>query len=97
MAGAERFELSLQEASLKLLRDIVARRDPKLLPLLELGALLVRSDVTALIDVISSELVTSGFGESYEPTEYGLKLEALLDEVNRHGFAAGDRVRNVRP
>ena len=86
MVGAERFELSLQEASVHLLRDVVARRDPKLLLLLEPGAQLTRSDVTALINVISDELVTTGFGERYEPTEYGLKLEALLDEVNRHGF-----------
>jgi hypothetical protein len=82
----DRFELSLPEASFHLLRDVVARRDPTLLLLLEPGALLARSDVTALIQVISDELVTTGFDESYEPTEDGLKLEALLDEVNRHGF-----------
>jgi hypothetical protein len=86
VVGAQQFELSLQEASLQLLRDVVARRDPKLLPLLEPGALLVRSDVTALTDVISGEFIITGLGESYEPTEYGLKLEALLDAVNRHGF-----------
>jgi hypothetical protein len=86
VASADRFELSLRKASFQLLRDVVARRDPMLLSLLEPGALLARSDVIALIEVISDELVTTGFGERYEPTEYGLKLEALLDEVNRHGF-----------
>jgi hypothetical protein len=85
--SADRFELSLPEASVRLLRDVVARRDPTLAPLLEPGALLVRSDVKALTNVISSEFVKTGLDESWEPTEVGLRLEALLDEVNRHGFA----------
>ncbi|MGA8015882.1 MAG: hypothetical protein WCB85_08205 [Candidatus Dormiibacterota bacterium] len=83
----DRFELKLSPDLAQLLRDVVTRHDPGLIPLLAPGASLVRSDVTALIQAISDEFVTGGLGVGYEPSDYGLKLEALLDAVNRHGFS----------
>ena len=82
----ERFEHNLKEASADLLRDVVRRREANLLPLLEPHALLTREDILALTKVISDEFSGAGLGIDYEPNEYGLTLETLLDDVNRHGF-----------
>lgn len=41
-------------------------------------------------ELISKEFLASGLGQNDEPTPRGLRLEALLDEVNRPNLKAGD-------
>ncbi|MDR1432955.1 MAG: hypothetical protein LBI61_01260 [Puniceicoccales bacterium] len=42
-----------------------------------------RDNITGVIDVISDELMEYGFSENSEPNEYGLKVENLLDKINK--------------
>jgi len=39
--------------------------------------------VDKLCEWISEEFLAIGLDEDYEPNEYGVRLESLLDEVNR--------------
>ena len=44
---------------------------------------LSHAELSAIVDdIIGSELSSNGFLSNYEPSEYGLKLEALLDKFN---------------
>jgi len=39
-------------------------------------------DVGRLCEIISDELMLKGIEKSFEPNDYGLELEKLLDDVN---------------
>lgn len=41
------------------------------------------SDIGALCDVINAEFMMEGILPNFEPNEYGLELEKLLDVINR--------------
>jgi hypothetical protein len=41
------------------------------------------SEIEKLCDVISNEFLMKGIREDFEPNEYGLELERLLDVLNR--------------
>jgi|HubBroStandDraft_4_1064222.scaffolds.fasta_scaffold554270_1 hypothetical protein len=79
-------KLHLAAASAELLREVLERQAPSLVPLLSPAAVLRRVDVEAMVNAISDEFTTSGLGSGYEPSAYGKRLEDLLDEVNRVGF-----------
>jgi hypothetical protein len=44
---------------------------------------LSHEDVGKLCEIISDELMLKGIEKSFEPNDYGLELENLLDDVNR--------------
>jgi hypothetical protein len=70
-----------------LLRSVVDRHNPHLVPLIDIigGRPLSKDDREALRGAVASELtITSGaFDSEYEPTPYGLELEALIDALGR--------------
>jgi hypothetical protein len=75
----------LKSDELALLREVLQRRAPELLPLLaKAGAnTLDRNERLRLCELISAEFAETGVGGDAEPLQRGLKLEALLDVINR--------------
>ncbi len=78
--------LKLDEPSRQLLAQAVARQEQSLVHLLTPDWNLTRSDVEALMQAVTLEFMAAGLREDWEPNEYGLRLEALTDALNRHGF-----------
>jgi hypothetical protein len=74
---------------LELLREVLDRHAPQLLELLPRAAAntLERSERLRLCEVIAAEFATSGIGSDSEPLPRGLKLEELLDVLNRANLA----------
>lgn len=70
---------------LEVLREVVARRAPTLVPLISdaVSGALLDGDIDALCDVLSDELLESGLDSSDEPNGRGLLLESILDDINR--------------
>jgi hypothetical protein len=68
-----------------LLRNVVERHGPDLVPLIDILGVrpLSKDDREALRGAVASELtITSGALDSaYEPTPFGLELEALIDAL----------------
>jgi hypothetical protein len=76
-------EAHLSADMASLLRNILERRDPELLPLVDVLGVrpLTKDDREALRGAVASELTVSsgGFDSNYEPTPFGLQLEQLID------------------
>ncbi len=70
---------------LNLLRDLVSRRGPGSIFLVEqlvIGSISSEGR-EALCALVNDEFCYVGLDESFQPTKEGLMLEALLDEINR--------------
>ncbi|CUU35368.1 MAG: hypothetical protein K6U12_11575 [Armatimonadetes bacterium] len=81
-------QLSLSESDIETIRQVIARRAPDLLPLVERLASfplpsLALSDEEAheLSLVLYDEFVENGLEENYEPNEYGRKLDTIIGRV----------------
>lgn len=69
-----------------LLLEVARKRSPESLRIAEAflsGSQLARPELDMLIDLISAEFLREGLRPDDEPTQLGLELEALLDDVNR--------------
>jgi len=55
------------------------------------GPRLSEEEVDAICQILTDELIRTGLGVDDEPNERGLRLERLLDHVNR------ERIRTGRP
>jgi hypothetical protein len=75
----------LQADELALLREVIERRAPDLLSVLAKASAntLDRSERLRLCELISAEFAETGVGADSEPLPRGLKLETLLDVINR--------------
>lgn len=82
----DRFTLELGPGRCGLLRDVVNKQQPKLLALVDEGRLLTRADIEKLMLAVTLEFASAGLRDDHEPTEYGIELERLTDDLNRHGF-----------
>lgn len=71
----------LTVAQIALLLDVLNRRSPALLKRIQLDSTINQSDAEALIDNVADEL-SDNLDESWEPTEYGRAVSAVLDKVN---------------
>jgi hypothetical protein len=76
--------INLPQKSHSLLKIIVEEHRPDLISIIEQGH---DSDFNEEIynelrDVVLDELLQKGF-KNYEPTEYGIELENLIDEIGR--------------
>jgi hypothetical protein len=81
----ERGSKPLKPAHRELLREVIERQAPQLsslLPRANLNALLP-NERTQLCDLIVTEFMQTGRRPDDEPNPRGLKLEELLDEINR--------------
>jgi hypothetical protein len=81
MAGKSLVSLPIQSRAL--LAEVLTRQSPDLLPLLQRQGDISEDDREALTTAISNEFTTTGMDGDYEPNSRGLRLERLLDEVNR--------------
>lgn len=74
----------LEPEQLTLLRDVLHRRRPDLIHLVTSDPnTLSRDERLRLCEVIAAEFAEKGLGEDFEPTANGLKLEELLNAINR--------------
>jgi len=77
--------IKLSKESLKLLRRCLKNHNPSLIPLIESRD---HDNYTVglyneLREIVGDELVAKGFQSNWEPTEYGMELENLIDEIGR--------------
>ena len=68
---------------LQQLRDIVAKHEPELSPLVDKlpNALLTAEEREALRGAIADELIVAGLDSDSEPNKYGFILESLIDRL----------------
>jgi hypothetical protein len=82
--GVKMLGVKIKLPARALILDVLARRDPRLLPIVE-EAEPDRVDLDKINDVLTVELGERGFGADYTPTAYGRQIEDAIDEVNRVG------------
>ena len=77
--------IKLSNDSLFVLKKCLQKRKPSLLSFMEKTNRLENEIefYNELRQVIGNELISEGFDENYEPNEYGLILENLIDEIGR--------------
>ena len=75
----------LREESRILLRKCVMIHKPSLLPWISSDVLyeLKPNQYNELRSIVNDEFLLEGIAENFEPNEYGLKLEKLIDELGR--------------
>ena len=68
---------------LQQLRDIVARHEPELSPLVDKlpNAILTAEEREALRGTVAVELVDAGLDSDSEPNKYGFFLESLIERL----------------
>jgi hypothetical protein len=73
----------LAPAQMDLLREVVEKHAPALLPLLEGGRIFALSDddAAAFSAAIADEFIATGLQADDEPNDRGLALEELVDKV----------------
>lgn len=71
----------MRAAEMGLLRDVISRRRPDLLPTIDEMAdgSLSEEECEALREAVAEELVQVGLDERDEPNKRGRELEALID------------------
>lgn len=70
----------------ELLLEVMKKRSPDLVELVFERAtenVLTRDERKQLCDLLGAEFAESGLDEDSEPTSRGMRLEALLDVINR--------------
>jgi hypothetical protein len=68
----------------ELLRNVVAARQPELLPLIDKLDGLSDSEINKLTSLIGDEFMETGLREDSEPNERGLQLEEVIDLLISH-------------
>ncbi|MGE2732515.1 hypothetical protein ACQI4F_23865 [Mycolicibacterium vaccae] len=71
----------LDSAESELLFKVVSQRNPDLVSRLRRGGAVSRSDAELIVNALGDEL-TNNLDADWEPTEYGLKVSALLARFN---------------
>lgn len=76
--------MKLSLSSRDLLREVLAKRQPRLAELVDRPSDPSLDELSVIIDqVVATELAETGFGKNSEPKRRGYALEALIDELNR--------------
>jgi hypothetical protein len=70
---------------IEMLRRILEKRQPSLVPLIENPKSMRDHDRRAIVEVLAFELAERGLGEDSEPNDYGIQVEHLMDLVNEAG------------
>ena len=74
--------LTLPPDMMDLLRFVLQEHAPEQLPLLDRDSRLTEDEQEELRTALAFELMERGLREDSEPTEYGLKIERLIDLVS---------------
>jgi len=77
--------IKLNSKSFMLLKQCLESHDPSLIPLIESDndSLYTVDFYNELRQIVGNELIAKGFQPNWEPNEYGLELENLIDEIGR--------------
>jgi hypothetical protein len=76
--------MKLSLSSRDLLREVLAKRQPRLADLVGGPSNPTLDELSFIIDqVVAAELAETGFGKDWEPNRRGYALEDLIDELNR--------------
>jgi len=76
--------IKIPNDSIKLLENCLEAHAPELITLLNDTTINYTPEIyNKFRSAIGDELALKGFNETWEPNEYGLKLEALIDEIGR--------------
>ncbi|GEM_PF-2466326 len=83
---------------LNILFQIVSKHQPKLLPLLDrLGVIPLKSEEREILrNILAMELSEQGLDENYEPNQWGLTVESLIDKLGEAVIAIHNR-QTIRP
>ena len=96
----QRTRNSLREDQVSLLHEVLEKRAPDalatLLPKVEANSL-SREERHRVCDLIGAELAETGFDANSEPLARGLKLEDLLDVINRPNLSLDDATAGLPP
>lgn len=77
--------IKLSEKSLALLKSCLGKHNTSLIQIIEsIG----KDEYTVefynqLREIVCDELIARGFNKDYEPNQYGIELEMLIDEIGR--------------
>lgn len=78
------FSMRLSPSSRDLLREVLAKRQPRLAYLVDGPSDPSLDELSIIIDhVVAAELAETGFGKDWEPNPRGYALEDLINELNR--------------
>lgn len=72
-----------QKQILRILRAKDGGKNAAVFDGVEMGRAMTIAEIDALCGLINAEFMMEGILPSFEPNEYGLELEGLLDVVNR--------------
>lgn len=77
--------IKLSNNSFLILKDCLQKHNPSLIPAIENSSTTKYTEefYNQLRQIVGEELVAKGFDKDYEPNEYGLALERLIDEIGR--------------
>ncbi|GLE59506.1 hypothetical protein NJBCHELONAE_48190 [Mycobacteroides chelonae] len=71
----------LSETEYELLRNVLTRRNPRLLEHIIVPGSLSEEDVEALALVLNGEEFCANLDENWDPTAYALRVEKLGDDI----------------
>lgn len=75
---------AMDDSERVLFRTVVGRRDPSLLAAIEETASPCRAERSQVVDTLASEFDEHVSGPSWEPSEHGRAVDALLGSFLRH-------------
>lgn len=77
--------IMLSENSILVLKECLKKHKPSLLATIDDSSQCEYGIdfYNELRQILGDELISEGFNENYEPNEYGLTLESLIDEIGR--------------
>lgn len=77
--------IKLSDNSLWVLKECLKKRKPSLLAIVEDSSQCEygMDFYNELRQIVDDELIEEGFNQNYEPNEYGLTLERLIDDIGR--------------
>ena len=78
------FAMKLSSSEKELLREVLAKREPAFVSLVDQDSDPSLDDLSIIIDrIVGAELAKTGFATDWEPNSRGLALEDLINKLNR--------------
>lgn len=77
--------INLTDDSFAILKKCLQKHNPKLIPIIENPNTTEYTEqfYNQLRNIVGDELIAEGFNKDWEPNDYGLELEQLIDDIFR--------------
>ncbi len=76
--------INLPATSISLLKICLEKHAPNLLAIVNNDTTIYSTKLySQLREAVGDELTSCGFNQNWEPNEYGIRLESLIDEIGR--------------